>query len=395
MRVNAQVVIKEKVEISPQNHFDGGPVHPDTTLLDKENLARLTENKIVAPNNAQSTLLMPFYGKVKVEVIYSDAAASARISLEIRQPEYQMLCEYANKNIGFTSTSDNYNEGTPVEFGIDWYFNDWGTIYQGKEAGVITTQISPTEYTMSFEDSGIDWDYNDLIISVKFLPVDIVITLNPPVIFPGDTANIIIKNRLADGILIDFPPEQKFEVGMLDGCIYGHVVAGSDTGAYLNNVQQPIYFIADTGAVDSGSVLLRVGIVEETPLNKTSTQTEIQSNYCFSGNFVSQDYSEASMTVDNPLYIIYPTILTVERITEEPKMPTVVCKASLKKFYPGLIKYEWKYIVNKTYERRTVSSKQICERISKSRDFRTPVQVDTLNGLSLLLKTVGFLALYR
>ncbi len=358
------------MEINPVKISDNEKQLSDTSNTHKINFSNLAGSGTLSPDNVQSTILMPFYGRVNVEVILSDAALSSRVSLEIRQPNYQMLSEYANHNVGFTWSSDNFTEGTPVEFGIDWYWNNWGTIYQGKEAGVVTTQISPTEYTMGFEALGDDWDYNELVIRVKFIPSNIVVTTDPPVIFPGDTATVIIKNRLADGTLIDFPADQKFEAAMLDGCIYGQLKAGVDSGAYLNNVLQPIYFIADTGALDSGAALLRVGLVEETPLSKLTRQAEKQSTYCFSGNFISQNYDDAKLTVDNPLYIIYPTILTIERITQEPKMPTVVCKAALKKLFPGIIKYEWKYIVRKFYSRRwRDGGSLICVRISRS-EFR-------------------------
>src|SRR5574338_36313 len=356
----AQVIIKEKVEIYPVTIPINNNQLTDTSQTHKINYLENVQRNNISGDNAQSTVTIPFYGRVTVEVILSDAALSSRVSLEIRQPEYQVLSEYANHNVGFAWASDNMAQGTAVEFGIDWYWNNWGTIYQGKEAGVITTQIDSTEYTMGFEALGDDWDYNELVIRVKFIPTEIVVTIDPPIIFPGDTANVIIKNRLADGTLIDLPPTQKFEAAMLDGCIYGQLKAGVDSGAYLDNVFQPIIFIADTNAIDSGAVLLRVGLVEETALNKLDIQTGITFD-CFPGYFISKNYNDANVSIDNPLFIIYPTPFTIERISEEPRMPTVVCKATLKKFYPGTIKYEWKYIVRKTYKRWG-----LCERISKS-----------------------------
>ncbi|HCY75415.1 MAG TPA: hypothetical protein DHV28_05800 [Ignavibacteriales bacterium] len=362
----AQVIIKEKVDINPVTIPLNNNQLIDTSQTHKIDYLGNVQRKNIPGDNPQSTVTIPFYGRATVEVTLSDAASSSRVSLEIRQPEYQMLSEYANHNVGFTWTSDNMIQGTSVEFGIDWYWNKWGTIYQGKEAGVITTQIDSTEYTMGFEALGDDWDYNELVIRVKFIPTEIVVTIDPPLILPGDTANVIIKNKLADGTLIDFPPTQKFEAAMLDGCIYGQLKAGADSGAYLNNVFQPIIFIADTGAVDSGAALLRVGLVRETPLNKLNLPADITYE-CFTGYFISNNYNDAEVSIDNPLFIIYPTPFTVERISEEPRMPTVVCKATLKKFYPGTIKYEWKYIVRKFYSRRWSDSGSLaCVRISRS-----------------------------
>ena len=150
---SAQVKIQERIELNPQSN-----TLPDSTNGLKN---QVSLNKI---SNLQSTFNMPVRGKVKVEIISSDAAPSSRISLEIRQPEYKMLCEYGNHNVGFAWTSDIYEKNKPVEFGIDCYYNSWGTIYQGKEAGVRVTQINEDEYTMGFEAAGDDWDYNELII---------------------------------------------------------------------------------------------------------------------------------------------------------------------------------------------------------------------------------------
>lgn len=343
----AQVIIKEKVDINPITIPFNTNQLIDTSQTNKINYLEDVQRSKTLGDNPQSTVTIPFYGRVTVEVILSDAALSSRVSLEIRQPEYQMLSEYANHNVGFTWTSDNMMQGTAVEFGIDWYWNNWGTIYQGKEAGVITTQINSTEYTMGFEALGDDWDYNELVIRVKFIPTNIVVTIDPPLIFPGDTANVIIKNRLADGTLIDFPPTQKFEAAMLDGCIYGQLKAGVDSGAHLNNVFQPLIFIADTGSIDSGAVLLRVGLVEETALNKLEIQTGLTSD-CFTGYFISKNYNDANVPIENPLYIIYPTGNSEEWITEEPQIPSVECKAKLKNYNGGLVTFEWEYWISYT-----------------------------------------------
>ncbi len=364
--IQAQVTIKERIEVNPVAIPLDKKQLTDTSLTHKINYTVNPGLSEPSLDNPQSTVMIPFFGRVNVEVILSDAASSSRVSLEIRQPEYQVLSEYANHNVGFTWTSDNMMQGTAVEFGIDWYWNNWGTIYQGKEAGVITTQIDSTEYTMGFEALGDDWDYNELVIRVKFIPTEIVVTIDPPVILPGDTANVIIKNRIADGTLIDFPPTQKFEAAILDGCIYGQLKAGADSGAYINNVFQPIIFIADTNAIDSGAVLIRVGLVEETALNKLDILSGLTFD-CFPGYFVSKNYNDVIATIGSAVYIIYPMPFTVEKISEEPRMPTVVCKATLKKFYPGVIKYEWKYIVRKFYSRRWSDGGSLsCIRISRS-----------------------------
>lgn len=193
------------------------------------------------------------------------------------------------------------------------------------------------------------------------------VKVEPDTIYPGDTAQVVIKKRLPDGTLVDFDSTQTYEAGMLDGCILGKLIAGTQEGSYVYNVSQPIYFVADTSADSTGSVLSRVGLIDpiDKLQNKNDWQKDIAESECFIG-WQSDSYDEVTVVKENPLEIIYPTLLTIERITNVPEMPTVVCKARLKKYYPHSIKYEWKYIVRKYYARRTLKKNPVCRRISRS-----------------------------
>ena len=209
-----------------------------------------------------------------------------------------------------------------------------------------------------------DYASGQLTIAWDSLDVKVV----PDTIYPGDTAQVVIKKRLPDGTLTDFDSTQTYEVGMLDGCILGKIVAGEEEGPHVVDVFQPIYFVADTSADTTGSVLLRVGLVEPYDFkkpNKEKLQTDILESDCFFG-WQSNSYDNVFVVKDKPLEIIYPTPLINELITDDPQMPEVICKARLKKFYMGIIKYEWKYIVQKTYNRRkSDNGNSICDRISK------------------------------
>jgi len=163
----AQIVIEEKVEIDPVLPLGNNPViiFPDSVY------DRLGDRAIIVqpqyqPDNPQSTIFLPEGGKVRMEVVYSEAAGTAKIDLLLRQPTAQTLLEYANQNIGYSWLSEEYPANTNVEFGIYWYYNSWGTIYQGNEAGAIITQFSSDSYEIGFEAAGDDWDYNELVIEV-------------------------------------------------------------------------------------------------------------------------------------------------------------------------------------------------------------------------------------
>ncbi|MCZ7610244.1 MAG: hypothetical protein M5U17_08740 [Ignavibacterium sp.] len=154
----------------------------------------------------------------------------------------------------------------------------------------------------------------------------LVVNIVPETISPGDTAQIIPKLKNPDGSLSDFPIEQTFEIGMLDGCALGMIKTATDSGLYVDAALQPFYFIADTGAVE-GTVKLRVGVIEgmssssllnnnfksrksEYQVKKSSTSDnhrEAQSfidggvigEYCFLGDLYSVVTGDANVVVGN------------------------------------------------------------------------------------------------
>jgi len=348
--LQAQIKIEERVELNPNSKS-----LRDTT--GGKNKIQFQMNKVT---NEQSTFLMPYRGRLKVEITYSEAAANSRISLEIRQPFDSVLCEYGNHNVGFTWTSDILDENTPVEFGIDWYWNYYGTIYQGKEAGV-WVEHNDHEYIMGFEALGDDWDYNELIIDIQIIPTNIVASISPSEIFPGDTANVILKNRLTDGTLENFPPEQTFEVAKLEGCIFGNILVGDSLSSYFY-VAQPIKFVVDTSisvfdtlAADTGKVMLRVGVVNQ--LNKLKTHNEMVQpsiiSDCFVGSFNSESYDNANTKIFNPLEIISPTKNDTNWITAAPQMPSILCRARMKNYIWGEVTFNWEFWVRYTLYRHS------------------------------------------
>lgn len=123
--------------------------------------------------------------------------------------------------------------------------------------------------------SGLNRYYGSAELIIK--PDSFVVTLDPPEVYPGDTVQVKIQKRNADGTLSDFPPEQTFEIAKLDGCMLGNILAEGDSGAYFYNVTQPIYFAAADSLVGdtTGTVLLRVGVIE----NQRSTPESIPRDF--------------------------------------------------------------------------------------------------------------------
>lgn len=222
INTQAQVIIKEKVEISPS--FPVGPENPIITFPDSiysGSSERLSTNQTsYQPENLQSTITLTDGGRVFVQVIYSEAAGSAKIDLLIRQPNQQTILEYANKNVGYSCTTEEYPPGTNVEFGIYWYWNNWGTIYEGNEAGAVITQISSSSYRIGFEAAGDDWDYNELVIYVNITDEpDFDVSISPEQITGGEWAllEIMIANYC------NMPPTQ-LNVEIIQGQEYGSLI---------------------------------------------------------------------------------------------------------------------------------------------------------------------------
>ena len=262
--LTAQVIIKEKVEINPLKKFNfNSPTNfPDTAAVKSSNGISFNklQNKL---DNTQSTIFLPEGGKVTAQIILSDAAASSKIDLIQRQPEQQTIIEYANHEVGYSWTSPGYPPGSNLEFGIYWYWNYYGTIYEGNEAGSKITQIGENEYEIGFEAAGDDWDYNELVINVTIETYELLINIEPPTISTGQTAQITVKKQFYDGSIQEFPEGQLFEVGMMEGCAAGALVSAGDTAAYFNGVTQPILFVAaDSLENDQETVKIGVGLVE-------------------------------------------------------------------------------------------------------------------------------------
>ena len=118
-----------------------------------------------------------------------------------------------------------------------------------------------------------DAELNTVDVPVIITPGPLVVIVEPTTLLPGETATITIKNRLGDGTIIDFPPEQNFEVSMLDGCTLGNIFVGADSGNYFYDVPQPITFKADANA-EVGIVKLRVGLIEQIGIGRSIRDKE-------------------------------------------------------------------------------------------------------------------------
>lgn len=122
---------------------------------------------------------------------------------------------------------------------------------------------------------GISTEQSDSVIirvsttDPEIVPKEAILIIKPPpmyaytvpdVLGADDTADVIIKHRLEDGTLEDFPPQQTFELAVLDGCVNGNFMVDDSINVYFANALQPIKFVtADIIDPEFDKVLIRVG----------------------------------------------------------------------------------------------------------------------------------------
>ena len=183
-----------------------------------------------------------------------------------------------------------------------------------------------------------DYASGQLTIAWDSLDVKVV----PDTIYPGDTAQVVIKKRLPDGTLTDFPPEQTFEIAKLEGCMSGNILAAQDSGAYFYDVSQPIYFAAADSLVgdSTGIVLLQVGLV--TNYKKSSSENKpnnIESNECFTGNFQSESNEKKTVMINEVCTIGWDPV--IHHIDSEPQMPSLLTIWLQPNNYVGEYQIDW------------------------------------------------------
>jgi hypothetical protein len=151
-----------------------------------------------------------------------------------------------------------------------------------------------------------------------------------------------------------------------------------------------MFVAADSLEDDGGTVKLDIGIVEssnekvkhktiDTSWQKIKAELDkfyaakrgnncakikkVQDGTCHNGGLNSDKKTEATVQTNNGIEILYPNKDSQdEHITSEPKMPVVPCRARLKNYTGGTVKFRWAYWLTASLERK----KRNCPRFSKS-----------------------------
>ncbi len=210
----------------------------------------------------------------------------------------------------------------------------------------------PFLWTTLWCDEGVD----SLLIGYDSLSV----TISPSVVYPGDTADVVIKKKLRDGTLVDFDSTQTFEVAKLEGCIWGNLLVGDTLRSYFYDVRQPIKFVADTSAIvidslvsDTGHILISVGIID--PDNKAKHHPQpLDVTDCFTGSLLEQNMKVAEAAEQNPLEIISPTPGDTNWISKSPQMPDINCKAIMHgDYFWEEVNFDWEFVIKDSISRHS------------------------------------------
>jgi len=294
----AQVTIKEKIELNglPENKINKGSSIiykdeiPSGFIMPKSGMLQVYYAYLVHFDGP-----MPFYSTLDAYFFKDDSTRVdslwRRFTDFINWQRYFQFC-YPPSRLEwdyFTSNDpneylwdvDKVNVGDSVQF---TYFSDW--------VATGDTFSYPVYYASEIWDDSalVGWDVilgnydwcmgeydNAIFISIGVRDL-FNVSFDPEEISPCDTTDIIIKKVLKDGTLADFDTSQTFELGKLEGCEAGYLLAEGDTSAHFYNVHQPFKFIAaDSIDGDSAMVKIRVGLIENTGNASPSLET-IKSN---------------------------------------------------------------------------------------------------------------------
>ena len=213
----------------------------------------------------------------------------------------EYLYNVGNVNRGdtvqFTYFSDNIETGDTITYGI----TDTVAYYQNGE-------LVGWDVTFGWYDQCIFRYINVLQVFVGVMKdYDLLVNIEPEILYPGDTASVVIKKlMLQDSSIVDFDSSQTFEVAKLEGCMAGDILVGNETGAYFYDVNQPIYFVAvdSIDADSSGTVKLRIGLVENNKFKSKPKLKNTDETGCFTGNFISTFWKDKTFPVGPQIELI-------------------------------------------------------------------------------------------
>ncbi|OQA64947.1 MAG: hypothetical protein BWY38_02844 [Ignavibacteria bacterium ADurb.Bin266] len=215
-----EVTFSNEIEFIPKSLIIETGVYPEVTTTGEQSYLDIYISGLCS--------WLSFETKINVEIISGQ--------------EYGNLIDpYTNEKIKTITNLDHWWGYAWVEFIADGNST--------KQLDTITLRITTTDQAIM---------PNEALLIIK--PPPIYVYTVPEVLGADDTADVIIQHRLEDGTLEDFPPDQTFELAVLDGCVNGNFMVGDSINVYFEDALQPIKFVtSDTLDSEVKNILIRVG----------------------------------------------------------------------------------------------------------------------------------------
>ncbi len=332
----AQVTIKESVGLNPDEIVLTGIVHNGCTYdeyTEREINIKLTSSQV---NPGESTTFTLWNGE---DQYLDDLWYIIEVNTYV-EPDIGEITKIGNGEYRFTANSELPKDSTITAHIFYENYSALCILYKGRVTD--TARINKT--SVDCIDCS-DWGGPSLLTrrygcaQLTINGDSIFVTVTPEVITPGDSAKITIQRKLKGGAIVDYQPNQTFEIGMLDGCALGGLIYCDETedcyySSYFYGIPQSssIYFVADSLA-DTGTVKLRIGLIENgcstnsnnklvvlsdeyyidmsTKSDKKvlkkeplTIKKETQANYCFLSPIETERFVNANVKVDKEAYPI-------------------------------------------------------------------------------------------
>ncbi|MEJ2637547.1 MAG: hypothetical protein P8184_19950 [Calditrichia bacterium] len=262
--------------------FQLPPVSPADTIdtkmswgievLRNDALAALPPPEMLAyfgnPFTASEEIEIPADGTVYMMI--SDVNSTVNVDLYMDTPENKLLLENVRSHFGDIVEFGPKRAGDKLRF----YIRSDHTLVSGYQLYPNTYSSAVLNYDLSIIFKRLDFEdwtdllFDDVICSLYLIPDHygdfpwpMQVQLSPSVVAPGDTADIILRRRNADGSLEAFPDSVNFDVQVMEnwdyGTIYSHEIG--DTADFFYGIPGGFRFIArDSIDVDSVFVPIMV-----------------------------------------------------------------------------------------------------------------------------------------
>ncbi len=118
-----------------------------------------------------------------------------------------------------------------------------------------------------------------------------------------------IYKKDSGGNLVEYPADQRYEIGILEGCEYGDLLVNDTMDVYFADVTGPIkYIAADSTGADTAKVTLRLGLIPSdgnTTLRKAAKKRdETAASYCSVSGFLVNAHGVGKTKVIPPIEIM-------------------------------------------------------------------------------------------